>query len=90
MKVQALCPGFTVTEFHARLAPEGVGPDRAPRWLWGSASAVVAASLRALDRGQVVCVPGAVNRVIAAVARTGLVNRLAPGVLHRLEPEVGR
>ncbi len=90
VKVQALCPGFTVTEFHARPAQEGIGPDRAPRWLWGSAQAVVAASLRALDRGQVVCVPGAVNRMIAAVARTGLVNRLAPEVLHRLEPKVGQ
>ncbi len=90
VKVQALCPGFTVTEFHARPVQGGVGPDRAPRWLWGSASAVVAASLRALDRGQVVCVPGAVNRLIAAVARTGLVNRLAPAVLHRLGPKVGQ
>ena len=83
VRVQALCPGFTVTEFHSRPEQGGVGPDRFPRWAWGSAQAVVADSLRALDRGQAVCVPGFINRAIAALARTGLVDRLAPVFLGR-------
>lgn len=81
--VQALCPGFTVTEFHARPATRGdLGPGRAPRWLWGTVSAVVRDSLRALERGQVICVPGLLNRMIVALARTGAVNRLAPVFLR--------
>jgi short-subunit dehydrogenase len=55
IRVQALCPGFTLTEFH-----EAMGVDRAaiPSFLWLKADDVVAASLRGLDRNQIVVVPG--------------------------------
>jgi uncharacterized protein len=62
--VQALCPGFTRTEFHQRMGP-GTG-DR-PRLLWMSAESVVRASLRQLDRrGPVICVPGLRYRLLLA------------------------
>jgi uncharacterized protein len=53
---QALCPGFTRTEFHARIP----GPvEQHPSFAWLSARDVVAYSLRCLDRGgPVVCIPG--------------------------------
>ena len=83
VRVQALCPGFTITEFHDR--SDRVGSDRVDfdrrrilRFLWGAAPAVVTDSLRGLERGQVICVPGALNRMILFLARTGLINRLAP------------
>jgi short-subunit dehydrogenase len=82
VKVQALCPGFTITEFHDEPDRPGAGREGFPRFLWGSSQAVVADSLRALDRGQVVCVPGFVNRMIRLLTRTGLVNRLAPAFLE--------
>jgi short-subunit dehydrogenase len=78
IKVQALCPGFTITEFHDRPEQGGAGRAGSPRFLWGSAHSVVADSLRALDRGQVICVPGFINHVIRLLARTGLVDRLVP------------
>jgi short-subunit dehydrogenase len=55
LRVQALCPGFTVTEFHDTL-----GVDRAaiPSFLWLKADRVVEASLRGFDRGAVLVVPG--------------------------------
>jgi uncharacterized protein len=55
LRVQALCPGFTITEFHDTL-----GVDRAniPSWLWLKADDVVAASLRAFDKGEIIVVPG--------------------------------
>lgn len=83
VKVQALCPGLTITEFHGRSAQSGTDHERFPRFAWSSAQTVVAASLRALDRGQVICVPGFLNRMIYWLARTGLVDRLAPMVLNR-------
>lgn len=54
--VQALCPGFTYTEFHDRL---GNGRKGIPTWAWLSADRVVDESLsQANARGAVVCVPG--------------------------------
>ena len=82
VRVQALCPGFTITEFHDEPGRPGAGREGYPRFLWGSSRAVVADSLRALDRGQVVCVPGFINQMIRLLTRTGLVNRLAPAFLE--------
>lgn len=55
VKVQALCPGFTYSEFH-----DVAGMDRAPipASLWMKAEDVVEASLRGLDRGDLFVIPG--------------------------------
>lgn len=64
VSVQALCPGFTRTEFHQRM---GTGAGHRPRLLWMSAESVVRASLRQLDRrGPVICVPGLRYRLLLA------------------------
>ena len=47
VQVQALCPGFTRTEFHQRIGP--AAGDH-PAWMWLTADAVVGASLAQLDR----------------------------------------
>ncbi len=54
VKVQALCPGFTLTEFHDVMPMDR---SRIPRSLWLTADYVVEESLRGFDRGQVVVVP---------------------------------
>jgi short-subunit dehydrogenase len=65
--VQALCPGFTRSEFHQRMGP-GAG-DR-PAFMWMTAEAVVRASLAQLDRrGPVICVPGLGYKILVTVAR---------------------
>ena len=67
VRVQALCPGLTRTEFHQRMGPDA--GDR-PRLLWMSPAAVVSASLRQLERsGPVVCIPGLRYRVLLAMLR---------------------
>jgi hypothetical protein len=55
VRVQALCPGFTYSEFHDR-----IGMDRSliPRSLWMSAEEVVDASLRGLERNRLFVIPG--------------------------------
>jgi len=55
VRVQALCPGYTLSEFH-----DVAGMDRKmiPASLWMRAEDVVAESLRGLERGQTVVVPG--------------------------------
>ena len=65
--VQALCPGFTHTEFHQRMGPDA---RRRPRFMWMTAESVVTASLSQLDRhGPVICLPGLRNRVLVAALR---------------------
>jgi len=67
VRVQALCPGFTRSEFHQRMGPHA-GDHR--RFMWMTAEAVVRASLAQLDRqGAVVCVPGLRYRLIVALIR---------------------
>jgi len=79
--VQALCPGLTVTEYHddqerAHLRRRGLG------FLWAPAAAVVRDSLRAFDRRQALCVPGAINRAIYWVCKLGVADALVPLVLR--------
>jgi len=64
IRVQALCPGFTYTEFH-----DVMGVDRkiVPASWWMSAEAVVDASLRGLARGKLIVIPGWRYRVYVAL-----------------------
>jgi short-subunit dehydrogenase len=63
VKMQALCPGFTLSEFH-----DVVKVDRSaiPSSLWMSADFVVEESLRGFDRGQLFVIPGWRYKVIVA------------------------
>jgi len=72
VQVQALCPGFVRTEFHARAGIDmGATSDR----LWLEPNDVVAACLDDLQRGKVVSVPGRQYKAIVGV--THLVPRAA-------------
>ena len=64
IRMQALCPGYTHSEFHDLLAMDR---RTIPKFLWCSAAFVVAESLRGFDRGQLIVVPGWQYR---AVTRT--------------------
>jgi short-subunit dehydrogenase len=66
VQVQALCPGFTVTEFHDAL---GVDRTKIPAWLWMTADEIVDASLRGLERNQTIVIPGWKYRMAASVMR---------------------
>jgi len=76
IKVQALCPGYTRSEFHGREAMLGFDPAQVPEKLWMEAAEVVSLSLAALEGEQVVIVPGAVNLGMARQALHGQVERL--------------
>jgi short-subunit dehydrogenase len=66
VRVMALLPGFTRTEFHARM---DVSRDSAPRWLWLDPDRVVAEALRDLERGRRVSIPSRRYKVLAALAK---------------------
>src|SRR4051812_34125872 len=64
--VTCLCPGFTKTEFHARM---GVRHGSAPGFLWLDADRLVARALEDHRRGKVYSIPGAQYKVITSVVR---------------------
>jgi len=66
VRVLALCPGLVHTEFHQRA---GLDMSRVPHWLWTDADDVVGDALRALRRGQSICVPGRQNQAIVGATR---------------------
>ncbi len=70
VRVQALCPGFTYTEFHDH--PEFDEFDRAEvsKGLWMSSEDVVSESLAALGADRTVCVPGWKNRLLLKLVRS--------------------
>ena len=69
--VQALCPGYTHSEFHQAL--QGFDKGQVPAQMWMESAEVVAASLAALDSGKVLVVPGEGN---LELARTGVRRQL--------------
>ncbi|GHH62952.1 dehydrogenase [Kitasatospora indigofera] len=66
VRMMALCPGFTRTEFHQRA---GMGTSDIPSWGWLSAERVVNEAMRDFARGRSLSVPGKRYKAAVAVAR---------------------
>jgi len=77
VKVQALCPGFTFTEFHDSPEFERRSRQPIPNFMWLPAPEVVAASLNALKRDRVIYIPGLKYKLLA------LLLHLTPATLRR-------
>lgn len=73
IRVSALCPGPTATEFGEVAGMKG----ELPSWVRGEAGAVVRAGLRGLDRNKAVVIPGLPNKATAQA------NRFVPRALVR-------
>ncbi|MFO0827931.1 MAG: SDR family oxidoreductase [Phycisphaerales bacterium] len=80
VSVTAVCPGFTYSEFHDVMGNRS-HMNRLPKWLWMDAPSVAEAGLRAAEGGEVVVIPGAVNKAIAALCAI-----VPHRVIHRLGP----
>jgi short-subunit dehydrogenase len=75
VQVMALLPGFTKTEFHARM---GVSRGSAPRWMWLDADRLVRDALADLDAGKQLSIPSKRYKVLAGLSRVvpfGLLSR---------------
>lgn len=69
VQVQALCPGFFYSEFHDTPELTGFNRKMVPGFLWGSAEAVVDASMGGLRRRKTVVVPGLLYRLGVSLVR---------------------
>jgi short-subunit dehydrogenase len=72
VKVQALCPGFTLSEFHDTAEYQRFHRSQVPRRLWMTAEAVVSDSLAALAGNKVIVVPGWQYRALVASSNNPL------------------
>ncbi|THD80567.1 MAG: SDR family NAD(P)-dependent oxidoreductase [Phenylobacterium sp.] len=68
LKVTAVCPGFTLTEFAEVNGTQAI-MDQAPRRFFQTAEQVVEIAIAANARGKVVVVPGWHNKLAAALLR---------------------
>ncbi|MGE5360585.1 MAG: SDR family NAD(P)-dependent oxidoreductase [Bacteroidales bacterium] len=68
VRVTALCPGFTYSEFHDVNGTREL-VSRLPKWMWMQAAPVAREGYAAVMRGDLVRVPGTANRVLAVLAR---------------------
>lgn len=76
IEVQALCPGYTHTDFHLDLERQGFSKGQVPQQMWMEAPDVVAASLAALGSGRVLVVPGEGNLELARAGCQRLLDAL--------------
>jgi short-subunit dehydrogenase len=68
VKISALCPGFTRTEFHER---GRMKMNRLPNFMWLSAEEVVSKSWRDVNAGKVISIPGWQYLILSSISRFG-------------------
>lgn len=76
VKILALCPGFTHTEFHIRAKMKMTG---LPNFLWLTSDEVVSKAWVDALAGKAICIPGRQYQILSTIARFGprpLVRRL--------------
>ncbi|WP_327007287.1 SDR family NAD(P)-dependent oxidoreductase [Dactylosporangium sp. NBC_01737] len=84
VRVMALCPGYTRTEFHDRA---GIDMSKTPPWLWLDAGRVVRDGLRDLRKGKLVSVPDWKYKMVVFGVRhapQGLLRRVSRSTRSRI------
>ena len=83
--VCAVCPGFTLSEFHDVMGTRG-RVSKMPEFMWQDARTVARAGVDAVMRNEVVYVAGQLNALLANVVRVlspDLARKLMRGQAHR-------
>ncbi|KAA5539018.1 SDR family oxidoreductase [Roseiconus nitratireducens] len=73
IRVQALCPGFVRTDFHAADAMQNFHRRRVPDALWTTPDHVAFCSLQGLSKGNTVVIPGWRSRMLGLFMRMVLI-----------------
>jgi len=81
VKVCALCPGFTYSEFHDVTGTRGV-VSKMPKWMWLSAEDVARLGMDAVERGEIVYITGRLNRLIKTLFKL-LPDRFALNMMRK-------
>ncbi|MHA1798001.1 MAG: SDR family NAD(P)-dependent oxidoreductase [Candidatus Helarchaeota archaeon] len=83
IRVQALCPGMTHTEFHSVGQYEGYDKSEIPNFLWMTAEETVKQSLKALKKNKVIFIPGRKNRMFKSLWHSPLIGRIIRKQSHK-------
>nr|WP_246328769.1 SDR family oxidoreductase [Brevundimonas lenta] len=67
--VTALCPGYTLTEFHDVNGTRAEVSTAYPAWMWQTAEHVADVGYRAVETNRPKVTPGAMNNVLAGLAK---------------------
>jgi short-subunit dehydrogenase len=73
--VQALCPGFTYTEFHQTEEYTSINKDsysEIPKFAWTTSEQVVQTSLKAIKKKKTIVIPGLKNRIGIKLLNLGI------------------
>jgi short-subunit dehydrogenase len=81
VKVSALCPGFTYSEFHD-VNGTRKGVSQLPKWMWMEAAECAEQGVEACERGRAVFIPGRANKGIAALNKI-LPNAIAQNLMAK-------
>jgi short-subunit dehydrogenase len=83
VRVQALCPGFTTTEFHDTRLLEKFDRKNVPNFMWMPADRVVRTSLAARKGSRVIVIPGLLNRCFKELLTSSLLRPVASLLARR-------
>jgi short-subunit dehydrogenase len=86
--VTALCPGYTLSEFHDVNGAREEVSAAYPRWMWGTADHVARVGYRACEADRPRVTPGAINTVLASLGKhlpDALALRMVGGHARRLK-----
>ena len=78
--VTALCPGYTLTEFHDANGTREAVSSAYPAWMWQTAEHVARAGYEACEANRPKVTPGIMNNVLAGLAKH-LPDRVALGMV---------
>jgi short-subunit dehydrogenase len=83
--VTAMCPGFTVTEFHDVTGTRDQVTKSLPAWMWMDAATVARQGFEAVMAGTPIYINGRVNRMLAL-----LVRYVPQGIVSAIGRRLGR
>jgi uncharacterized protein len=88
VKIQALCPSFTVTEFHEVGEYKGYDRTKIPKFLWMNSEEVIRISLASFKKNKTIVIPGRKNRIFRWALEAPLIGKYLKNALskERIEP----
>jgi len=82
VKIQALCPGFTRTNFHNDAELREMKDNSIPKFMWMDVDSVIQESLRGYRKNKVVVVPGRNNKFMRWFISLPLMGQVAKNITN--------